>query len=65
MTPDQESALVGNPMWNHLPPRLRWAPHNLIAHPLSELLFQLGFEDAGNRLHDWTVPLHDAGTGRG
>lgn len=48
-----------------LPERLQWAPHNLIAHPLSEVLFQIGFEDAGNWLHDATVPFHEEGTGRG
>jgi hypothetical protein len=48
-----------------LPQRFRWTPHNLIAHPLSEVLFQLGFEELGNKLHDITVPTHEKGTGRG
>jgi hypothetical protein len=48
-----------------LPARFRWTMHNIIAHPLSELLFQVGLEDWGNRLHDWTVPVHEPGTGRG
>lgn len=48
-----------------LPPRFRWSVHNLIAHPLSEVLYQCGYEDAGNRLHDATVPAHAPGTGRG
>lgn len=42
-----------------------WPVHNLIAHPLSELLFWLGLGDLGNRLHDATIPAHEAGTGRG
>lgn len=43
-----------------LPARFRWTTHNLIAHPLSELLFQVGLEDWGNRLHDWTIPAAEA-----
>ena len=57
--------MTGNNLLARLPERFRWTPHNLIAHPLSEILFQLGFEDAGNRLHDWTIPAHQPGTGRG
>jgi hypothetical protein len=57
--------MTGNKLLARLPERFRWTPHNLIAHPLSEILFQLGFEDAGNRLHDWTIPAHQPGTGRG
>ena len=43
-----------------LPQRFRWTPH-----PLSEVLFQLGFEALGNKLHDATVPTHEKGAGRG
>lgn len=50
---------------SRLPERFRWTLHNVVAHPLSEVLFQLGFEDAGNRVHDATVPDHVRGTGRG
>ena len=48
-----------------LPERFKWTLHNLVAHPLSEVLYQLGFENEGNRIHDWTVPTHERGTGRG
>lgn len=48
-----------------LPERFRWTLHNLVAHPVSELLYQAGFEDLGNQLHDITVPEHESGTGRG
>ena len=48
-----------------LPVRFQWTLHNLVAHPLSEVLYQCGFEDLGNRLHDATVPKHEPGTGRG
>lgn len=48
-----------------LPERFRWTLHNLVAHPLGEVLFQLGFEDASNSLHEATIPTHVRGTGRG
>jgi hypothetical protein len=57
--------LKGNPLFARLPSRFHWTFHNLVAHPVSEILFQLGFEDAGNRFHDWSVPYHAPGTGRG
>jgi hypothetical protein len=39
-----------------LPERFRWTIHNVVAHPLSELLHQLGMKNAGEWLHDVTVP---------
>lgn len=42
-----------------------WTVHNLVAHPLSEILHLLGFEDLSNAVHDGTVPPHTPGTGRG
>lgn len=48
---------------NH--PSLWWAIHNIIAHPLGEIAFWLHLERWGNKLHDWTVPEHEEGTGRG
>ena len=57
--------MTGNPFFARLPKRFQWTFHNVVAHPLSEILFQIGFEDAGNRLHDWSAPLYDPGTGRG
>ena len=41
---------------SHLPNDLKWAPHNLIAHPLMEILFQIGLESAGEYIHDITTP---------
>lgn len=53
-------------LWvTRLPERFRWTLHNLVAHPVSEVLYQVGFEDLGNTLHDLTVPLHPQGQGRG
>lgn len=54
-----------NQLLGRLPERWRWTVHNLVAHPLSELLYQVGLGGLGDRLHDATVPQHDAGTGRG
>jgi len=48
-----------------LPERYRWSVHNLLAHPLSELLFQVGLRRWSDKVHDITVPDHEAGTGRG
>ena len=50
-----------------------WAVHNLIGHPLSEIVFWMvrpfaGREKAENiagAIHDGTVPSHAPGTGRG
>lgn len=42
-----------------------WTVHNLVGHPLSELLWLLGFERASHRVHDATLPAHRAGEGRG
>lgn len=44
---------------NKLPERFQWAPHNLIAHPMMELLFQLGFHDLSAKIHDITLPKKD------
>lgn len=48
-----------------LPERFQWTAHNLIAHPLSEVLFQVGLRKLSDKVHDITVPDHEAGTGRG
>lgn len=48
-----------------LPERWRWSLHNLVAHPLSEVLYQLGAHRAADLVHDATVPEHPPGTGRG
>jgi hypothetical protein len=43
----------------------KWSLHNLVAHPLSEFAYLVGFERASNWIHDITVPEHEPGTGRG
>lgn len=42
-----------------------WTLHNVVAHPVSEVLFLVGLGRLGDKLHDATVPSHRAGTGRG
>jgi len=42
-----------------------WAVHNIIAHPLSEIIFWLGSERLCNKIHDSTIPNHEPKTGRG
>lgn len=49
-----------------------WAIHNLVAHPLSQLLWWASLcgrvqsvARLGDWVHDVTVPLHERGTGRG
>lgn len=42
-----------------------WSFHNLIAHPLSEILYLIGLRKASNWLHDWSVPNHKQNEGRG
>ena len=41
---------------NKLPNRFKWTIHNVIAHPLSEILFQFGFRNASDIVHDNTTP---------
>lgn len=35
------------------PGSLHWLLHNTVIHPLSGLLWFLGFERAGDNLHEW------------
>jgi hypothetical protein len=39
--------------------RFRWTLHNMVAHPLSEVLWQLGFVDWSRWVHDSTVPADE------
>ena len=48
----------------------KWTLHNVIAHPLSEVVYLVGLgtpiaERASNWIHDVTVPEHETGKGRG
>ena len=49
-----------------------WAVHNLVAHPLSQVAWWASLcgviksvASFGDWLHDWTVPEHEKGQGRG
>lgn len=43
-----------------------WTMHNLVSHPLSEILYLLGFDESiYNWVHDATIPKHEPGQGRG
>ena len=48
-----------------LPEKYRWSLHNLVAHPLSEIVYLCGFEETSNKIHDYTIPDHEEGQGRG
>ena len=48
-----------------LPERWRWTLHNVVAHPISEVLFQVGLRRWSDAIHDLTIPEHEPGTGRG
>ena len=50
---------------SRLPDHYKWTLHNLIAHPVSEVIYLLGFQNLSNRLHDATIPDHTPGSGRG
>ena len=39
-----------------LPDRFQWSLHNIVAHPLSEVLFQVGFQDLSEQVHDLSAP---------
>ena len=39
-----------------LPKRLRWVPHNCIAHPVYEILKVLSFHGLAEDIHDSTIP---------
>lgn len=44
--------------------RFAWTLHNVVGHPLSEVLHQIGAQRASNWVHDVTMPKHEAGKGR-
>ena len=58
-----------NKFLSHLGP-FKWTLHNLVAHPLSEVIYLVGFGSSpfvkiGNWIHDITIPDHKRGEGRG
>lgn len=45
---------------SNLPPDLKWLPHNMIAHPLMEIFYQLGLEEKSSYIHDITIPNNES-----
>jgi hypothetical protein len=43
----------------------KWSFHNLVAHPISEIVWLLGFRKLSDSIHDKSVPKHEEGQGRG
>ena len=43
--------------------RFSWTLHNVVAHPIQEILYLIGYEDLGNKIHDMTIPVHNVGEG--
>jgi len=40
--------------------RFKYTVHNLVAHPVMEVLHLVGLSDLGNKIHDATLPWdHD------
>jgi hypothetical protein len=37
----------------------KWSFHNLIAHPLSEVAWLVGFKELSDRIHNNSVPKDD------
>jgi hypothetical protein len=42
-----------------LPNKFKWTIHNIIAHPVSEVVHLLGFTELGNKIHDCTIPTQE------
>jgi hypothetical protein len=42
-----------------LPTRLRWVPHNVFAHPLSEILKVCSFHNVARDVHNMTIPYEE------
>lgn len=48
-----------NKLLARLPERFQWTLHNIVGHPISEILFQVGLKPLGDRIHDATLPVAD------
>lgn len=54
-------AYDGKHIWNCLPEKYRWTAHNLVGHPLSEVLHLMGSRRWSKWAHDVTLPFHFPG----
>lgn len=44
--------------------RFKWSLHNIVAHPVAEVLWWVGLHRASFWVHDATIPEHDEGEER-
>lgn len=44
--------------------RFAWTLHNVVGHPLSEVLHQVGAQRAANWVHNVTMPEHETWVNR-
>ena len=44
---------------NKLPKKFKWTIHNVIAHPLSEIVHLVGASVLSEKIHDCTIPDND------
>jgi len=58
-TDDAETVPQYIPIWHRL--WRNWPVHNIIAHPLHEILYWFGLNRFGEALHDGTVPADSGG----
>ena len=65
MEMSMSSKKIVNKFIMSLPEKYRWSLHNLVAHPMSEIVHLCGYTDLGNKIHDYTIPDHEEGQGRG
>ena len=56
MKPKMKPKMKPTNLIDRLPARFQWSIHNLVAHPLMEIFYQLGFKDIAQEIHDKTLP---------
>ena len=45
-----------NNLINKLPKKFKWTIHNIVAHPLMEIVYLLGHPELSEKIHDLTIP---------
>ena len=41
---------------NKLPKKFKWTLHNVVAHPLMEVVYLLGYSKLSEKIHELTIP---------
>jgi hypothetical protein len=54
-----KNRMLGNAL-RKLPKKYQWVLHNIVGHPVMEIVYQLGFGNLANDIHDWTAPTPDS-----